>query len=250
MKYRNLIENKAFIFYFIPWLMITLVNFLTIPIQSKIYPSNGNLYETLYAGENVVIALVAVICGFIADKWGRKRLSIIGFVMLGIGYAVIGLSYSNIHDPSDLTGMFYPSIFFAISDGIAWGIFYVLFLFTLWGDLGQGKISDKIYYLGALPYISSYFLRELFAPSLSQLNPLTIFTFASVFLFLAVLPLLYASETLPEKVMKDRDLKSYIEKAKKKADKESKREQRKEETQDAIPDENYEEATKLAEKYY
>jgi hypothetical protein len=40
-----------------------------------------------------------------------------------------------------------------------------------------------------------------------------IFSFASVFLFLAVLPLIYAPETLPEKTMKDRDLKSYIEKA-------------------------------------
>ena len=41
------------------------------------------------------------------------------------------------------------------------------------------------------------------------------------FLFIAVLPLVYAPETLPEKVMKDRDLNSYVENAKKKAQKES-----------------------------
>jgi hypothetical protein len=34
-------------------------------------------------------------------------------------------------------------------------------------------------------------------------------------LFLAVLPLLYAPETLPEKKIRDKELKSYIEKAKK-----------------------------------
>jgi hypothetical protein len=38
---------------------------------------------------------------------------------------------------------------------------------------------------------------------------------------MAVLPLFMAPETLPEKVMKDRDLKSYIEKAKKKVQRES-----------------------------
>jgi len=32
-------------------------------------------------------------------------------------------------------------------------------------------------------------------------------------LFLAVLPLVYAPETLPEKQMKDRELKNYIDKA-------------------------------------
>jgi hypothetical protein len=44
------------------------------------------------------------------------------------------------------------------------------------------------------------------------------FTFLSArafFLFLAVLPLMYAPETLSEKKIKDRELKQYIEKAKK-----------------------------------
>ena len=49
----------------------------------------------------------------------------------------------------------------------------------------------------------------------------TVFSFAAFFLFAATLPLFYAPETLPEKVMKDRDLKSYIENAKKKAAKET-----------------------------
>jgi hypothetical protein len=43
----------------------------------------------------------------------------------------------------------------------------------------------------------------------------TAFSFASFFLFLAVIPLMYAPETLPEKTIKDRELKSYLEKAQK-----------------------------------
>jgi hypothetical protein len=43
----------------------------------------------------------------------------------------------------------------------------------------------------------------------------TIFSFASFFLFLAVIPLMFAPETLPENALKERELRSYIEKAKK-----------------------------------
>jgi hypothetical protein len=46
-----------------------------------------------------------------------------------------------------------------------------------------------------------------------------IFTFASFFLFIAILPLVYAPETLPEKIMKEKDLKFYVEKAQKIAQK-------------------------------
>jgi hypothetical protein len=46
-----------------------------------------------------------------------------------------------------------------------------------------------------------------------------LFSFTAFFLFLAVLPLFFAPETLPEKVKKERELKFYIEKAQKVAQK-------------------------------
>ncbi len=261
VKYRSIISNKPFLLYFIPWCMFTLINFLTIPIQSKIYPTDSTMDYSAFLRvmENVVVALVAVISGFVADRWGRKRLTMIGFIMLGIGYAVIGLSYNP--NSVNSTNMLLPSIIFTITDGTAWGIFYVLFLFTLWGDLAQNRNSDKFYFLGALPYISSYFMQLMFTPFLKQeISATTIFSFASVFLFLAVLPLVYAPETLPEKHMKDRDLKTYIEKAQKIAQKEEgiKKKQKKnkphEEAEDEKPaeetSEEYKKAKELAEKYY
>jgi len=247
IKYRDIITNRPFILYFIPWCMFALINFMTMPIQSQIYPSDAS-FAFLTAMENFVIAITAVISGFVADKMGRKRLVIIGFIMIGIGYATIGLF------SSDLT---FSSIVFTITDGTAWGIFYVIFLFTIWGDLGQRGNSDKYFMLGAVPYISSYFMRTLFTPYLQNIDVQVIFSFASVFLFLAVLPLIYAPETLPEKVMKERDLKSYVENAKKKAEKDAEKAQRKQknpkpedEEEPAPAKDSYEEARKLAEKYY
>ena len=128
MTYRQILSNKSFLLYFAPWCMFTLVNYMTIPLQLQIFGTQQN-YETLTSWENAVIAIVAVVSGFIADKLGRKRLIIIGFIMLGIGYAFVGLFAINSADK--LLG----SLIYIISDGIAWGIFYVLFVFTLWGDL-------------------------------------------------------------------------------------------------------------------
>ena len=257
VKYSHIIFNKSFILYFIPWLMFTLINYTTIPIQAQIY-GNPETYTFLAEMEFIITAIVALISGFIADKIGRKRLSIIGFILLGIGYAVIGLASANI--PIDAAGtatlentsiLLIGGIAFTVIDGIAWGIFYVLFVFTLWGDLANNKWSDKFYFLGVLPYVSAYLIQLMFTPLLSEISFITVFSFASVFLFIAVLPLIYAPETLPDKLMKDRELKSYIENAKKKATKvKHKNKHHKEETE---PEENsaeYEEAKKLAEKYY
>lgn len=259
VKYRSIISNKSFILYFFPWLMITLINYMTLPILRA--TTNGANVPFISPLENIVIALVAVISGFIADKWGRKRLLIIGFVMLGIGYAAIGFGSapSSTGVPINSTNLLLGSIIYTAADGIAWGIFYVLFLFTLWGDLAQNRNSDKFFFLGALPFVSSYLLQLLLSPILKEIAPTLVFTFASVFLFLAMLPLIYAPETLPEKLMKDRDLKSYIENAKKKAQKETGNDKKKEKPVDIKKDEDpakseegkeYQDAVKLAEKYY
>jgi MFS family permease len=251
VKYSSIFTNRAFLFYFVPWLMFTLINYTTIPIQDSIYPNEAT-YTLLAEIENIIIALSALVSGFVADKIGRKRLSIIGFILLGIGYAILGLAAVGSANLQNSQSLLYGRITFMFADGIAWGIFYVLFVFTLWGDLAHTAQSDKYYYIGVLPYVSGYLTQLVFTPYLTEIDIQTIFSFASFFLFLAVLPLIYAPETLPEKLMKDRDLKSYIENAQKKASKVSKKRQppKEEPPEAAENDPNYEEAKKLADKYY
>ena len=71
-------------------------------------------------------------------------------------------------------------------------------------------------------------------------------------LFLAVLPLVYAPETLPEKTMKDRELKKYLEKAQKIVEKEEAKIQKlnSKDQKSAESISEYEKAKKLAEQYY
>ena len=245
VTYAHIVSNRSFVLYFIPWCMFSLVNYMTVPVASKLFFQGEEFIRFSMIIENILIAIFAVISGFLADIFGRKRLTIIGFAMLGIGYAVLGIA------PYSTEGLY----FYIFVDGIAWGIFFTMFLFTLWGDLAQGLNSDKFYVIGALPYLFSNFMRLLFGSYLAEIPETAIFSFASVFLFLAVLPLIYAPETLPEKTMKDRELKKYIEKAQKEARKTQKKEDENTPKENVDPEiesggENFEEKLKEVEKHY
>jgi len=130
---------------------------------------------------------------------------IAGFVMLGIEYAAMS-AFSN------SSAVLY--LFLAL-DGTTWGLLFSVFFMTIWGDLGENYEKEKYYTLGGLPFLLAGFLPILIRLYAGAISPTAAFSFASFFLFLAVIPLMYARETLPEKKIRERELKSYIEKAKK-----------------------------------
>jgi len=181
--------------------MFLVVNYMAAPIVSQLYPETLFRFSSLV--EQVLSGFVAVACGFFADSVGRKRLTLTGFVLLGLGYGSLGLV-------ENIIGWW----FYTIVDGIAWGIFYTIFLLTVWGDIAQEKSSERYYAVGSLPFLFSNFMRlSIGSYAAANIPKFAIFSFASVFLFLAVLPLVYAPETLPEKITKERELKIYVEKA-------------------------------------
>lgn len=170
---------------------------MTLPLVNKIFP---DLFQYIEMTGTVLAGVLAVVFGFFADFIGRKRLVVAGFALLGLGYASLGFFQGNI----------LGWCFFAVADGFAWGAFCAVFVMTIWGDLSQGKSSEKYYAIGFLPFLFSFFM-QLIAPYVSLSVPnLAVFSFASIFLFLAVLPLAYAPETLN---LKDREFESYVEKA-------------------------------------
>jgi MFS family permease len=199
----------------------------------------------------LINSVAAFIGGALCDIKGRKVAGILGFVLLGLGYAF--LSFLSGGTTKELSLYLY-----IICDGLAWGILFVTFIFILWGDLSEEKIREKFYFVGSLPFLFSGMIQMLIQPLVQNIESLsTTFSLASFFLFLAIVPLLFASETLPEKAMKDRDLKSYLEKAQKVATKDGDKKKKKgskpkeeEEPKEEEKSEEYDEARKLAEKYY
>ena len=204
VSFASILSQRSFILYLIPWIMFSLVNYLSVPVQFNILGSD--LVELFIITESALAGVFAIVGGFLSDIVGRKRVAITGFIMLGLGYAILGIYPENL-----LSWYFYTLV-----DGVAWGIFYVIFIFTIWGDLSFGASVDKYYAIGGLPFYISNFLRLTIGSYIAEaVSSQSIFSFTAFFLFLAVIPLMFAPETLPEKKIKERELKKYIEKAKK-----------------------------------
>jgi MFS family permease len=240
-SYKSILTQQSFFLYFVPWIMFSLVNYLGAPFQPNpnVSASNLLLIQIGFMGASAVVG------GFFLDSIGRKHVAIAGFAMLGIGTAVRSLY-------SDVLSLFFN----AVIDGIAWGFLLVLFILTLWSDLSYSSASDKYYALGVLPFFASMLLEFTVGQYVvDHFETSALFSFTAFFLFLAVLPLVYAPETLPEKITQKRQLESYIEKAKKEVAKAQKKEENKQSENEKAKEKSEEapedaEARKLAEKYY
>jgi MFS family permease len=203
-SYISILKRREFLFYIVPWCMFCLVNYTSISIMKGFFGEDFVRFSSVV--ESVLLSVFAVVAGYLADVVGRKRLAIAGFAMLGLGYAALGIY------PMAVSSWY----FYTVVDGVAWGIFSPIFLIILWGDLAHDEPSGNFYALGGLPFLLSNFLQIIVGPYIAEsVSVYTIFSLASFFLFLAVFPLMYAPETLPEKRIRERELKIYIEKAKK-----------------------------------
>lgn len=248
----QILSKREFLLYLTPWIMFSIINFIESPFQSNVF---GSLTTLLMLIELAISGVMALIGGMLADRVGRKRVVITGFMILGIEYAILSVSgFFGLY--SDIIGYLY-----VVLDGTAWGMFAAVFFMTIWGDLAGEGIKEKYYAIGGLPYLLAGYLSILIAPSVPSIISKTglgiSFTFASFFLFIAVLPLIYAPETLPDKIMKENDLKNYVEKALEKVQKKPREKKNKktslEDNSDSPKDESNkfdEEAKKLADKYY
>ncbi len=261
VSYRSVIGNKTFLLYLVPWFMFVLINELAMQINADYFSKLSQAFSNNYLIiENVLSGISAVVCGFLADKKGRKRIALFGFALLGIGYAALGLFNSG-NVAGNVASI--AAWFYVCADGIAWGAFAMLFLVTIWGDIAHERNSEKYYFVGVLPYLISNLAGHMMGSVISK-NILddsvgTVFSFASFFLFIAILPLAYAPETLSEKIMSRLDISDYVAKALEKVKKEDSRKpqvqaaaEENEESQERSLGSSLEdaEAKKLAEKYY
>jgi MFS family permease len=201
-SYRSVLEKRDMLLYLLPWIMFSLVNFAETPILSK---SLGTNFDFAVIVVVALSGLFAILGGLLADIVGRKRVIIAGFVILGVEYAVFGLF-------SVTQAIWYV---YTVFDGIAWGMFAAVFFMTIWGDLAGNNQKEKYYLFGGLSYLLAGFASVVVTPFLDFIQNTAAFSLASFFLFLAVLPLMYAPETLPEKEIRGRELRDYLEKAKK-----------------------------------
>jgi MFS family permease len=251
VPYLTIVRERPFLLYFVPWIMFCVVNFFQAPFfdtelqrQYLMINPETNLRYMISLGEFGIGGVSMLVAGFLSDRFGRKRLIIAAYAMVGIGYALLSFASEN-------QFVFYA---YVLLDGIAWGIFFLMFLLIVWGDLAQSRMKNRYYLIGNMPFILSSYVSVLVMPYIGSIQAFAAFSFASFFLFAAVIPLMVAPETLPEKVMRDQDLRSYAEKALKQVKKEEEKKQNHanepEQTSESEESREDEEAHKLAEQYY
>jgi MFS family permease len=202
VSFGSVLQNRQFLLYFIPWLAFSLIEWLEAPIRASLFK------EFALEADIIGISLgsvSAIIGGVFSDRIGRKIIVLYGFVSIGIAYAILTIAPTTV-----LIQFFYMTV-----DAIAWGLFYTFFVLVLWGDLSQSTDREKYYAIGNIPFFLAGMMELVVNPYAVLINPTMAFSFAAFFLFLAVLPLLYAPETLPEKRIRERELKQYLEEAKK-----------------------------------
>ena len=176
--------------------------------------ANFQLVEVMGILEPLIGVLFIIFMGFLCDFIGRKKIVLAGFVALGLAYAIIGFGHG---DPISWY------LYFVV-DAIAWSTFSLIFILIIWGDLSQHGSKEKYYTLGAIPFYLSGIIPHLF--STIDIEIQIAFSLASFFLFVAVMPLVFAPETLPEKKIELRRLKKFANEAtriKKEFEKKSKR---------------------------
>ena len=202
VSYRSVLLARSFLLYLLPWIMFCLINFLERPVVNFLLGEDFASFVPI--AEYGIGSFAALMGGWFADSVGRKRIVIVGFITLGIGYAVLGLFQSIL-----------SWYLYIILDGVAWGIFSLIFYLVIWSELAGNRIKEKYYLIGILPFLISSYIEILFTPYTKLIDVSAAFSLASFFLFLAVLPLMYAPETLPERKIELRRLRNYVEAAKK-----------------------------------
>ena len=111
------------------------------------------------------------------DYYGR-------FCYVGIGFAVLGLStYTSSSSPTGFITPLYAGYIYTISDGVAWGIFFTMFLLTLWGDLAKNGKVEILFALGALPYIFGNVFRLSLRTWIGTINSTQVFSLLPVFFY-------------------------------------------------------------------
>jgi MFS family permease len=200
-SFGRVFHSRTMILYFAAWFMFTLVDGFGSTIVGSHIEQFSSMIQLL---EPAVASLSALIGGIVSDWVGRKRVIMSGFIALGVAYAALGLAPQ--------TG--FSWLFFSVVDGIATGSLWVMFTIVLWGEIDM-RGTEKYYAVGETPYFLTGIVSIGLAPYTAMIPETGVFSLAAFFLFMAVVPLMYAAETLPEKRMKERELKIYIEKAQK-----------------------------------
>jgi len=195
-----LLQNRDFLNYIFPWLMYNVVSGI------RQWWNVSQIDQSLLVFGSILFlicaAFLAYVAGVIADYKGRKYSIVIGMLLMGVSYTILGVKLS-------------PIIFltYSVLSGAAWGFILPLYI-TVPGDLAKKyeRSSEKFYALGTvIPFI--LFLLFSTLPELYpiiKISPEGLAPFLSIIIFISTIPVVFAEETLPKKLLEKRRWKKHM----------------------------------------
>jgi MFS family permease len=193
-------QLREFSFYIIPWLIFTISSGLAWNLVPDL-PEYTFYINLGYVVRFILIAFFGFVWGIVADRKGRKGPVVIGLVLLGISYFLLGFVESP-----------YSVLAYLSLAGVAWGSFFTMYL-IIPGDLSIPVEREKFYAIGTILPIVILFSLGMIPENLSVFFSENAFSqILSLLLFLSIIPIIRAKETLPKQEMRRRELEDYTDK--------------------------------------
>lgn len=205
--WKAVFTTNGFGLYFISWLMFWAAGGLTAFVGSWLPASaEWEAVESLGLALNTVVGVgvFGFLSGFASDFFGRKKIIMFGLCSLGISYMVFGVTLLDIT-------YYLTQIFF----GASYGIMFSIFFMTVLGDLASNSSKERYYAAGSIFLILPSSIQLLATILGITVESSVVSSILGIVLFVAVLPLLYAPETLPRDKIRARKFKKYLKKVKK-----------------------------------
>lgn len=197
-----ILRKKSFTSYAIPWFIFHFANgialFGSTPEGISEVAVFGDVIEFLGTLFTVLIA------GLLVDRIGRKQPMLVGLLILGISYVLYGTVTTQL-----------TYIINVLVEGIAWGLIAVSYMIVILGDISSGySTKERFYSMGGI--LIPLLTYTVFS-GIQQLSKITVplnslSTVLSIIIFISVIPILRAPETLSESNIQKRLYKEHVEK--------------------------------------
>jgi len=200
--WKSIATSTAFVYYAIPWIAFQIANGL---IVFGFLPQEFNsVVQMGVAVEFIAVIFSIIISGFLADLVGRKQPIIIGLVLLGISYSILGIGNT-------------PNAYLAYSliEGLAYGLIVVSYLQVVLGDLSSRTWSkERFFVLGGLLIFQLIYTIFSLVQAWFSIGPISLRFLTptlAVLVFLSAIPVFYAPETMPEAKLREKKIKRHTE---------------------------------------